>query len=91
MKKHLCKNKESPDFKIKHPNETFESWDERKTEAYNSIIQNMKENGQAVVPEELLNYDWLNNQKERGKNMKNSITKKDIDNILKDTLIKVEQ
>lgn len=61
MKKHLCKNKESPDFKIKHPNETFESWDERKTEAYNSIIQNMKENGQAVVPEELLNYDWLNN------------------------------
>ena len=61
MKKHLCKNKESPDFKIKHPNETFESWDERKTETYNSLIQNMKENGQAVIPEELLNYDWLNN------------------------------
>lgn len=62
MKKHLCKNKESPDFKIKHPDETFENWDRKKTESHNSMIEEMKESGQ-VVPEELLDYDWLNNQK----------------------------
>lgn len=59
MKKNLCKNKDSPSFKLKHPDETFDSWNLKKEEFKNQLIEDLKSKGKD--PDiELIDYDWLN-------------------------------
>lgn len=58
-KRYKCPHPESPDFKLKHPNETFYEWEKRKQEEKTKLIQEMKARGQPVNMD-LFDYDWLN-------------------------------
>ncbi len=58
-KKYKCSLEESPDFKLKHPNETFNEWAAKKIEQQKILIQEMKARGQPVDMS-IFDYDWLN-------------------------------
>ncbi len=58
-KKYKCSLEESPDFKLKHPNETFNEWNAKKIEQQKILIQEMKARGQPVDMS-IFDYDWLN-------------------------------
>ena len=61
MKKNLCSNKDSPNFKLKHPDETFEAWNLKKEEFKKQLIEDLKSRGKD--PDiELIDYDWLNDR-----------------------------
>lgn len=59
MKKSVCPNKDSPSFQLNHPDETFESWNLKKEEFREQLIEEIKSKGKN--PDiELMDYDWLN-------------------------------
>ena len=63
MKKKICSNKDSPSFQLKHPDETFESWNLRKEEFREQLIEDLKSRGKN--PDiELIDYDWLNDNED---------------------------
>lgn len=57
-KRNRCPLDTSPDFKLKHPNENFYEWVDRKNEQMETMIKEMKARGQPVNME-LFDYDWL--------------------------------
>lgn len=61
MKKHICPNKESSEFQLSHPDESFEDWDDRKEQYREQLINDLKSRGKN--PDiELIDYDWLNSE-----------------------------
>ena len=59
MKKQICPNKESTEFRLNHRNETFEEWNKRHEDYREQLIEDLKSRGKD--PDiELIDYDWLN-------------------------------
>ena len=59
MKKQICPNKESTEFRLNHRNETFDEWNKRHEDYREQIIEDLKSRGKD--PDiELIDYDWLN-------------------------------
>lgn len=59
MKKNLCKNEESADFKLQHGNETFEEWNEKRETKMNLIVEELKERGQPIPNDISVLENWL--------------------------------
>lgn len=59
MKKQICPNKESTEFRLNHRNETFDEWNKRHEDYREQLIEDLKSRGKD--PDiELIDYDWLN-------------------------------
>lgn len=59
MKKQICPNKESAEFRLNHRNETFDEWNKRHEDYREQLIEDLKSRGKD--PDiELIDYDWLN-------------------------------
>ena len=59
MKKLICPNKESTEFRLNHRNETFDEWNKRHEDYREQLIEDLKSRGKD--PDiELIDYDWLN-------------------------------
>lgn len=59
MKKQICPNKESTEFRLNHRNETFDEWNKRHEDYREQLIEDLKSMGKD--PDiELIDYDWLN-------------------------------
>lgn len=59
MKKQICPNKESTEFRLNHRNETFDEWNKRHEDYREQLIEGLKSRGKD--PDiELIDYDWLN-------------------------------
>lgn len=59
MKKQICPNKESTEFRLNHRNETFDEWNKRHEDYREQLIEDLKSRGKD--PDiELIEYDWLN-------------------------------
>ena len=59
MKKQICPNKESTEFRLNHRNETFDEWNKRREDYREQLIEDLKSRGKD--PDiELIDYDWLN-------------------------------
>lgn len=74
MKKNICPHKESAEFKLRHPEETFVEWCQRKTDAINQIVEERNARGQPISQEEMHelfeDYNWLEdseNEKKEGR------------------------
>ena len=59
MKKQICPNKESSDFKLNHRDETFEEWNKKREDFRKKLINNLKSD-EKKSDIELIDYDWLN-------------------------------
>lgn len=71
QKKYKCPHEASAEFKLRHPEETFTSWNQKKTEAINQIVKDRKARGQPISQEEMNdlfeNYNWLEDSKNEKK------------------------
>lgn len=64
MKKQICPNKESTEFRLNHRNETFDEWNKRHEDYREQLIEDLKSRGKD--PDiELIDYDWLNEDNDR--------------------------
>lgn len=64
MKKQICPNKESTEFRLNHRNETFAEWNKRHEDYREQLIEDLKSRGKD--PDiELIDYDWLNEDNDR--------------------------
>lgn len=64
MKKQICPNKESTEFRLNHQNETFDEWNKRHEDYREQLIEDLKSRGKD--PDiELIDYDWLNEDNDR--------------------------
>lgn len=61
QKKNNCPHPVSIDFKLLHPDETFEEYDKRRIETLDQFIDDVKSRGDPKAEEyiPLFNYDWL--------------------------------
>lgn len=58
QKKNICPLKESPDFKLSHPNKTFELWCEEIDGLYESWCEDRQKRGLSIDLE-YFDYNWL--------------------------------
>lgn len=64
MKKQICPNKESSEFRLNHGDESFDEWNTRKEAYREQLIEDIKSRGKD--PDiELIDYDWLNEDNDR--------------------------
>lgn len=64
MKKQICPNKESTEFRLNHQNETFDEWNKRHEAYREQLIEDLKSRGKD--PDiELIDYEWLNEDNDR--------------------------
>ena len=61
QKKKICPLQESPDFKLSHPDETFEEWCAIKDELYKSWCEDRKKRGLSTDIE-FFDYNWLDDE-----------------------------
>jgi len=63
MKKNKCSLPESPDFKIKHPRESFFEWNDRMNKLYELWCNKQKERNESTNID-FFDYDWMDDEHE---------------------------